>query len=452
MDGIMENENIQTEASDMSQVEDSEQYHQEGIQMNAEDIEAVIEFQSDQGETPMEQDSGDEGEAQADEDDEGEAHADEDNEGADAEMADPDEQADPPFDSSIQRFTKHQEPVFCLATHPINPDICASGGADDLGYIWNTATGDEILKLEGHTDSLSAIEFSRNGQFLATAGVDAAIKIWKNLDPQTFSKWEFLLNLEASEEVTWLTWHPKLPVLLAGFSDGMIYMWQIPSGSMRVFAGHDSMTTCGNFTPDGHKILSATDSGMLFIWDTKTGKTQKKINLNEGKFAFRAQEDQSGINSLVINGASTICILGGIANGGVRLVNLKMGTVIAAIDEHESHATVEVEIFEPEGLGVPLLISAGTDGTALIHDAASFKLRNSVRHQDAITTLVIHRATGKITTGSLDKTLSTWDLKTGEQLKVHSGHQDVVHMAKLTSDHKKLLSASDDGNVLVFEI
>jgi hypothetical protein len=202
MDGIMENENIQTEASDINQVEDSEQYHQEGIQMNAEDIEAVIEFQSDQGETSMDQDSGDEGEAQADEDDEGEAHADEDNEGADAEMADPDEEADPPFDSSIQRFTKHQEPVFCLATHPINPEICASGGADDLGYIWNTATGDEILKLEGHTDSLSAIEFSRNGQFLATAGVDAAIKIWKNLDSQTFSKWEFLLNLEASEEVT----------------------------------------------------------------------------------------------------------------------------------------------------------------------------------------------------------------------------------------------------------
>jgi WD40 repeat protein len=126
---------------------------------------------------------------------------------------------------------------------------------------------------------------------------------------------------------------------------------------------------------------------MLFIWDTKTGKTQKKINLNEGKFAFRAQEDQSGINSLVINGASTICILGGIANGGVRLVNLKMGTVIAAIDEHESHATVEVEIFDPEGLGVPLLISAGTDGTALIHDAASFKLRNSVRHQVSATCL-----------------------------------------------------------------
>jgi len=428
MDGISGNEKLQEEMDD--QAGKHEEHSEEVEVVNEEDIYEVVECGNDQGEAPMDADE----------------------ESTDEEMAEPEEQSEPPVDNSIQRFTKHQEPVFCLATHPHNPEICASGGADDLGYIWNTSTGEEILKLEGHQDSLSAIEFSHDGRYLATGGVDATIKIWKNLDPHTFSKWEFLLNLEASEEVTWLTWHPKLAVILAGFSDGMIYMWQIPSGSMRVFAGHNSMTTCGIFTPDGQKILSATDLGMLFIWDPKTGKTQNKINLNEGKFAFRAQEDQSGINSLVVNQASTICILGGIANGGVRLVNLKMGTVIAAIDEHESHATVEVEFFEPEGLGVPLLISAGTDGTVLIHDAASFKLRNSVRHQDAITTLVIHRATGKITTGSLDKTLSTWNLKTGEQLNVHSGHHDVVHMAKLTSDHKKLLSCSDDGNVLVFEI
>ncbi|OAV88485.1 hypothetical protein PTTG_00883 [Puccinia triticina 1-1 BBBD Race 1] len=407
---------------------DDDQHLQEQIEINEEDIAECIDCPVVEGEVPME--DGD----------------------TDEEMAEANEQSEPPFDSSITRFTKHQEPVFCLATHPRNPQICASGGADDLGYIWNTSTGEEILKLEGHQDSLSSIEFSNDGEYLATGGVDATIKIWKNLDPQGFSEWEFLLDLEAPEEVTWLTWHPKQTVLLAGFSDGMIYMWQIPSGSMQVFAGHDSMTTCGRFTPDGQKILSATDSGMLFIWDPKTGKTQHKINLNQGKFAFRPQQDQSGVNSLVINQASTICVLGGIANGGVRLVNLKMGTIIAALDEHESHATVEVEIFEPTGLGVPLLISAGTDGTAFIHDAASFKLRNSVRHQDAITTLVIHRATGQMTTGSLDKTLSTWNLKTAEQLKVHSGHQDVVHMAKLTSDHKKLISCSDDGNALVFEI
>jgi WD40 repeat protein len=140
------------------------------------------------------------------------------------------------------------------------------------------------------------------------------------------------------------------------------------------------------------KILSATDSGMLFIWDPETGKTLHKINLNEGKYAFRAQQDQSGINSLVVNQANTICVLGGIANGGVRLVNLKMGKVVAALDEHESHATVEVEIFEPEGLGVPLLISAGTDGTAFFYDAASFKLRNSIRHQVSNMNLRINRA------------------------------------------------------------
>lgn len=234
MDGISGNEKFQEEMDE--QVGNHEEHYGEEEVVNEEDIDEVIDCGHDQDEAQM----------------------DDNEEGTDEEMAELEEQSEPPVDNSIQRFTKHQEPVFCLATHPRNPEICASGGADDLGYIWNISTGEEIFKLEGHQDSLSAIEFSPDGQYLATGGVDATIKIWKNLDPQSFSKWEFLLNLEASEEVTvraffikiksdlplfissliavfispafqppkWLTWHPKLAVILAGFSDGMIYMWQ----------------------------------------------------------------------------------------------------------------------------------------------------------------------------------------------------------------------------------
>lgn len=371
-------------------------------------------------------------------------------EDSDTDMPDVHQETGRPMDDSIARFTKHQEPVFCITAHPVNPDICASGGADDLGYIWNSSNGDEIFQLTGHSDSLSAIEFCPGGRYLATGGVDATVQIWQTTDLENFSAWEFLLNLEASEEVTWLTWHPKQLVVLAGLSDGMIYKWLIPSGSMQVFAGHDSMTTCGIFTPDGQSFISGTVLGMLFIWNLRTGKAQHKINLNQGKHAFKMTEGNSGINSIAINSAGTIGVVGGISNGGVRIINLRIGSVIAAFDDHQSEATIEVGIFEPRGLGVPLLISAGTDGLACIYDASSFKLRNSVRHQEAITTFIIQKSKGTLTTGSLDKTLITWDLKTGSQLNLYSGHQDVVHMVKLTANDNKLLSCSDDGSVLVF--
>jgi ribosome assembly protein SQT1 len=181
MEAIGENEIYQPGMTDGDDGGHDEQHPEEEIEINEEDILETIDCQQVEGEVEMEEDE---------------------NEEMDEEMGEPHEQSEPPFDSSVTRFTKHQEPVFCLATHPCNPEVCASGGADDLGYIWNASTGQEILKLEGHRDSLSAIEFSRDGQYLATGGVDATIKIWKNIDPRAFSQWEFLMDLEGSEEVT----------------------------------------------------------------------------------------------------------------------------------------------------------------------------------------------------------------------------------------------------------
>ncbi|MBW0538721.1 hypothetical protein O181_078436 [Austropuccinia psidii MF-1] len=409
-----------------------DQWLPEGEGINEEDVLEVIELNKDDNMTMLEEDD-------VEEDHDAMITEEDDNQGG--------------LDDSIIRFSRHSQPVFCIATHPCSTKICASGGADDLGYIWDISTGQELLQLSGHSDSLSSIEFSHDGHFLATGGVDGKVKIWQNSDQENFLNWQFLLDLEASDEVTWLSWHPKGLVLLAGCFDGMIYMWQIPSGAtMHVFAGHDSMTTCGTFTPDGKTIVSGSESSVLIIWDPKSGVPRHKINLNEGKYSFKMDEEQSGINSLVINEASTICVVGGISNGGVRLLNLQTGMVIGGFDEHENTATIEVGIYEATGLGVTFLVSGGTDGLACIYDASTLKPRASVRHEGAITSLAINKELGKLTTGSLDKTIVTWDLRTGQREKMLCGHEDIIHMVKLTQDLRFLISCSDDGNVLVYEV
>ena len=104
-------------------------------------------------------------------------------------------------DTSIQRFTNHTNSVFAVAVHPFT-QIAVSGGEDDLGYIWDYTTGEELAKLTGHTDSVTNVGFSNDGEMIATGGMDGRVRVWKRIGKEDFRKWTFLTELQGPDEVT----------------------------------------------------------------------------------------------------------------------------------------------------------------------------------------------------------------------------------------------------------
>ena len=49
----------------------------------------------------------------------------------------------------------------------------------------------------------------------------------------------------------WLEWHQGAPVLLAGTTDGDVWMWKISSGDCKTFQGHGCACGTGTILPDG---------------------------------------------------------------------------------------------------------------------------------------------------------------------------------------------------------
>jgi WD40 repeat protein len=53
-----------------------------------------------------------------------------------------------------------------------------SQAADKLIKIWDTYTGDIIKTLHGHSEGISDVAWSSEGDFLATASDDKTVRIW----------------------------------------------------------------------------------------------------------------------------------------------------------------------------------------------------------------------------------------------------------------------------------
>lgn len=72
---------------------------------------------------------------------------------------------------------KLEAPVTAMA-FSLRDDILAIGSEDMKLHLWNAATGKYLPILEGHTEKITALTFSRNGT-LASGSQDGTVLIWK---------------------------------------------------------------------------------------------------------------------------------------------------------------------------------------------------------------------------------------------------------------------------------
>ncbi|KAG6849788.1 hypothetical protein H0H93_005174 [Arthromyces matolae] len=225
---------------------------------------------------------------------------------------------------------------------------------------------------------------------------------------------------------------------------------------MQVFAGHSGAVNCGDFTPDGKRIVTACAEGTLMFWDPRSPTPVFKLTPQDARF------DLEGITSLKVNPSSTLAVVGG-ASGGVRVVSLNKGEVVGQLGGHQEDESIEaIEFVDLPGVGAGagVAITGGTDGKACIWDLSTMRLRATLEHSvrefivanDAITRLLAHPAPKGylVVSASADKTLKTWDARSGTLVREHTGHKAPVLDASLGLEGSVVISAGDDGFALVF--
>ncbi|EPQ31326.1 uncharacterized protein PFL1_01510 [Pseudozyma flocculosa PF-1] len=376
-------------------------------------------------------------------------------------------------DNSIAAFYSHRKSLFCIALHPNfpSPPLALSGGEDDGGWIWNTQDGSEIARLGGHTDSVTAASFNAAGDLAATAGMDGKIRVWRMVGAD-WKTWEFLTNLEGPDEVVWMDWHPKGSVLSAGGADSTVWMWQLPSGNvMNVFSGHTEAVTCGSFTPDGKKLVSGSEDRSLIVWDPRNATPLSKLQVNL----------EGGLTQLAVSPDSKVVVVGG-AVGDVRVVNIAAidnggsANVVSALVGHAEGESIEGIQFIDVGGGSRTghVITASTEGKAVVWDISLAKMRCEVLHDAAITSIALHHGTTLFSTSSADHTIKTWDARTGACIAVQRGFTDGVLALAVGKDDGftqgaesggigayadpskargwKIVGAGDEGVGLVFRV
>src|SRR5262249_57982922 len=67
--------------------------------------------------------------------------------------------------------------------------------------------------------------------------------------------------------ITVLAFSPKGDTLASGAKDGVVILWDLPTGRARAsLPGHKDMVTAVAFTPDGKALASASHHSAITVW------------------------------------------------------------------------------------------------------------------------------------------------------------------------------------------
>ncbi|RKU22766.1 hypothetical protein C6499_19385 [Candidatus Poribacteria bacterium] len=183
------------------------------------------------------------------------------------------------------RLTGHTWGMHSMALSP-DGDTLASGSEDMTIRLWDMRTGAHKKTLNGHQHRVYSVAFSPDGKILASGSDDNTVRLWRVDTGETeriltghAGEYEGIDNGPSSiEGVKSVAFSPDGKTLASGGGDNVIHLWDIGTGKRKMtLVGHTHWVFSLAFSPDGRTLASGSVDSDIRLWDPHTGQHKKTL-------------------------------------------------------------------------------------------------------------------------------------------------------------------------------
>ncbi len=157
-------------------------------------------------------------------------------------------------------------------------------GLDGVVELRSVTTGERLARFEGHRDAVQDAEWSPDGRWLATAGYDRSIRLWRVADHSLV--WS---NAVHNGAVFDLAFDPTGAVLASASADQTVKLWRVRDG-LRLDTLNQPQGELSRvcFTGDGRHILAVGADRRIHQWRFVSRETPALNPVVSARFAHDA--------------------------------------------------------------------------------------------------------------------------------------------------------------------
>ena len=314
---------------------------------------------------------------------------------------------------------------------PIHPPQCFQTPTPQLAIL------NPSHSLEGHTAEVLSLDFSPDGNLIASGSIDNTMRIWDVRDVR-------LLRTMHGHPFPILTlkFSPNGSFLVTGSTDSIGRIWRVSNGNLvGTLEGHAGWLNNLDISSDGGLIATCADDYTVRIWrflDTKQIQTidegmsivsqvaftpegdeltwsesngNVRVRQLEGSWSHLFNETNTAASSIAVAPAGDM-LVSGHSNGTLRIWDLGTGELLYNLSGHAN--LVSSLSFSPDG---KWLVSGSTDGKTRIWEffsdgsipRAKYMLNG---HEGPVNSVSFSPDGSLVATGSDDNTIRLWTLPT----------------------------------------
>ena len=293
----------------------------------------------------------------------------------------------------------------------------ATASGDNTVKLWSQ-NGQELRTLEGHDGKVLSVSFRSDSQTLATASEDKTVKLW-NLEGQVL---QTLVGHE--DKVHSVSFSPDGQTLATASEDGTAKLWSLDGQELRTFRGHNQAVLEVTFSPDGQTIATASFDQTVKLWTLAGTERQTLTGHKDAVFSVSFSPDGQTIAT-------------GSMDKTAKLWRLD-GKVLHSLKGHNN--TVTSVRFSPDG---QTIVTGSRDETVKVWGYDGQHLQTLTGHSSWVWSVGFSPDSQTIATASVDNTVKLWRSNPQNFL----GHEASVHDVSFSPDGQTLATAGGDNTV-----
>ncbi|KAG8830758.1 hypothetical protein FRC18_007636 [Serendipita sp. 400] len=307
---------------------------------------------------------------------------------------------------------------------------------NDCIYIIDVVTGDRKATLDFKGTRVISSAFSMDGKKVVSGLEDGTMRI---SDVQSGIEKVKLVGYMGG--VIYVAFSGDNQRIVSGSEDGVVQIWSVLDGKEEMkLVGHTGSVTSVTYSNDSLRVASSSSDRTVQIWSVEPGLEETRpLNVS-----------QYGVQSLALSNYDQRLFYASTYRR-IQVRSVQDGKEEDSLIMRRDHAnTVAIS---NDGKKVATVASGKILRIYSNDPSRTHPLEKTMKgHEDIILSVAFSPVRMKVASGSRDKTIRIWNMRTGEEEERLEGHTDAVCSVAFSTDGSKVASGSSDHTIRIWYI